>query len=104
MQESIDRNCDILEKIGTGATATAISSASPIASSTVSSIRPSITERAMHVLNTEDADLPIDERVALMMIFSDVGNERAMEVYIESLHIKGRHIYIKNLIASHMPK
>jgi len=60
----------------------------------------------MHVLFTEDSDLPADEQAALMMIFSDVSNERAMEIYIGSTHLQvgARRAYIKNLITTHMPK
>ncbi|OJA17726.1 hypothetical protein AZE42_04797 [Rhizopogon vesiculosus] len=106
MRESINRIGDILEKFGTSLAATSTPSASPIASSTISNIRPSTVERVMHVLNTEDADLPADEQAALMMIFSDVRNERAMEIYIGSAHVDvvARRIYIKNLIATRMPK
>jgi hypothetical protein len=106
MQGSINRIGDILEKIGTGPAATSTSSASPTASSTVSSIRPSTTDRAIHVLCTEDADLPVDQIAALMMIFSDVSNERAMEMYIGSTHlpVEARRAYIKGLIATHTSK
>jgi hypothetical protein len=107
MQGSINRIGDILEMAVHNAAHAAHTQAAPptppayikVASS------PSTTlERAMHIMDTEDADLPAEDLGMLMMVFSNAGNERAMEIYIQSRRIEVRRAYIKSLIADHKAK
>jgi len=101
MQGSINRIGDILEWAVTSNAAQAPPAPAPPPSSE-SNIRASTTlERAMHIMHTEDAELPSDELGMLMTIFSAAGSERAMEIYVQSPHAEARCAYIKYLITSH---
>ena len=58
-------------------------------------------EHIMHIMHTEDAELPADELGMLMTIFSAANSERAMEIYVQSPYIEACRAYIKHLITTH---
>ncbi|KAG1719482.1 hypothetical protein EDB19DRAFT_1971916 [Suillus lakei] len=101
MQGSINRIGDILEKAVTTAQAPAPAPC-PITPPATSEIKElSVIERAMHIMQTEDADMPVEDLGILMTIFSAVDSDRTMAIYAMSSHTEARRSFIRGLVATH---
>ena len=114
MQGSMNRIGDILEGAVQASTTRASTSASAASSSAnpsspggpgsaaTSEIRAlTVLEHAMHIMQTEDADLPADDLGTLMAIFSADANGRVTEVYSRSSHHDARRAYVRTLISTY---
>ena len=55
----------------------------------------------MHMMQTDDADLPADDLDILMKVFSTAGNDRAIEIYAMSAHTEAHHSFVRALVATH---
>ena len=95
MQGSINHIGDILQ----GAVNAAQASSQARVTAGVTAV--SSLDRAMTIMQTDDADLPPDDMGLLMTIFSAAGNERVTQVYVQSPHAEARRAYIKYLINAH---
>ena len=88
MQGSINRLAGILEQ--------ALVIPTRISSSEIRSQTP--LDRAMHMLQNDDADLPIDQCAVLMGIFSSPASERAVEIYVQCTDTERRRAYVAQLL------
>ncbi|KAG1746911.1 hypothetical protein EDB19DRAFT_1905737 [Suillus lakei] len=101
MQGSINRIGDILEKAVTTAQAPA-PAPRPITPPATSEIKElSVIERTMHIMQTEDADMPAEDLGILMTIFSAVDSDRTMAIYAMSSHTEAHRSFIRGLVAAH---
>ncbi|KAG1753365.1 hypothetical protein EDB19DRAFT_1979111 [Suillus lakei] len=101
MQGSINHIGDILEKAVTTAQAPA-PAPRPITPPATSEIKElSVIECTMHIMQTEDADMPAEDLGILMTIFSAVDSDRTMAIYAMSSHTEAHCSFIRGLAAAH---
>lgn len=60
-----------------------------------------VLECAIHLMDTEDTDLPADDLGMLMKIFSTASNDWMIEIYAMSIHTEAYRSFIKTLVATH---
>jgi hypothetical protein len=118
MQGSVNRIGDILETVivatvpgvtTTGTSSSTDQTGTATASQVVNLPTPLTSEirtltsleRAMHIMHTEDADLPADDLGILMVIFGDDAEGRTTEIYSRSPHPEARRAFVKTLITAY---